>query len=72
MNLAKWQKKNTTSYPHKTLHFDRTNNTMEDVSSGQHKKKLDNTIIALKLQLLGVFLCFFMHLKWPFLFRFFG
>ena len=66
MNLAKCHKQNQT---YKTLHFD---NTMEDVSSGQHKKKLDNTIIALKLQLLGVFLCFFTHLKRPFLFRFFG
>ena len=35
-------------------------------------QKLDNTIIALKQQLLGVILCFFMHLKWPFLLRLFA
>ena len=29
-------------------------------------------IYALKQQLLGVILCFFMHLRWPWLLRFFG
>jgi hypothetical protein len=45
--------------------------TMKDVSIGQHKK-LDNSIIALKQQLLSVILCCFMHFKWPFLLRLFA
>ena len=32
----------------------------------------DNNIIAIKQQLLGVILCFFMHLKWPWLMGFFA
>jgi hypothetical protein len=37
------------------------------------KKKLcDNNIIARKQQLLGIILCCFMHLKWPWLLYFFA
>jgi hypothetical protein len=32
----------------------------------------NNNMIALKQQLLGIILCFFMHLKWPWLLRFFA
>jgi flagellar biosynthesis protein FliR len=32
----------------------------------------DNNIIVLKQQLFGIILCFFMHLKWLRLLRFFG
>ena len=32
----------------------------------------DKNIIALKQQLVGIILCFFMHLKWPWLLRFFA
>ena len=34
--------------------------------------QVDNNIIALKQQLLGIILCFFMYLKWPWLLHFFA
>jgi hypothetical protein len=32
----------------------------------------DNNLIALKQQLLGIILCFFMYSKWPWLLQFFA
>ena len=51
------------------------NTTMEPVTNSQRKnnsKQIEHSIIALKQQLLGVILCFFLNLRWPWLLRFFG
>ena len=50
----------------------RTNGDIEVLADARRAlKKYDNNIIALKQQLLGINFYFFMHLKWPWLLRFF-
>ena len=49
-------------------------NTMAEISILIENKYFggEHIIIALKQQLLGMILCFFVHLKWPWLLRFFA